>query len=126
MIIMINLYLLCIIIPFLINYILLTIFKTMETSSKIIFGFLSTSLIIYLLFRYESQLDDVENKFVKYTLVIFLLFCIYKFVETIYSYGPMNTYSITLIIIVVGVLFILMNVKSFNTAFNNVYPSKNK
>ena len=94
----------------------------METSSKIIFGFLSTSLIIYLLFRYESQLDDVENKFVKYTLVIFLLFCIYKFIETIYSYGPMNTYSITLIIITTCVLLVLMNLRSFNKAFNNVYP----
>jgi hypothetical protein len=119
---MVNLYLLCIIIPFLINYILLTIFKTMETSSKIIFGFLSTSLIIYVLFKYKDQLDDIENKFVKYTLILFLLFCIYKFVETIYAYGPMNTYSIILIIVVVGVLFVLMNLRAFNKAFNNVYP----
>ena len=119
---MINLYLLCIIIPFLVNYILLNIFKTMETSSKIIFGFCSTIIIIYLLFRYKEQLDTVENKFVKYTLVLFLLFCIYKFFETIYSYGPSNTYSITLIIITVCVLFVLMNIRSFNKAFNNVYP----
>ena len=119
---MINLYLLCIIIPFLVNYILLTIFKTMETSSKIIFGFFSTSLIIYLLFRYKDKLDEVENKFVKYTLVIFLLFCIYKFVETIYAYGPLNTYSIMLMIVVVGILFVLINLRAFNNAFNNVYP----
>ena len=119
---MINLYLLCIIIPFLVNYIILNIFKTIQTSSKIIFGFISTLLIIYLLFRYKKKLDEVENKFVKYTLVIFLLFCIYKFVETIYAYGPMNTYSIILIIILVGVLFVLMNLRSFNKAFNNVYP----
>ena len=119
---MINLYLLCIIIPFLVNYIILTIFKTIQTSSKIIFGFCSTVLIIYLLFRYKDKLDEVENKFVKYTLVIFLLFCIYKFVETIYAYGPMNTYSIILIIITVCVLFVLMNIRSFNKAFNNVYP----
>ena len=119
---MINLYLLCIIIPFLVNYIILTIFKTLETSSKIIFGFFSTSLIIYLLFRYKDTLDEVENKFVKYTLIIFLLFCIYKFVETIYSYGPLNTYSIMLMIIVVGILFVLINLRAFNKTFNNVYP----
>ena len=119
---MINLYLLCIIIPFLVNYIILNIFKTIETSSKIIFGFCSTVLIIYLLFRYKEKLDEVENKFVKYTLILFLLFCVYKFVETIYAYGPMNTYSIILIIILVCVLFVLINLRSFNKAFNNVYP----
>jgi hypothetical protein len=119
---MINLYLLCIIIPFLVNYIILNIFKTIETSSKIIFGFCSTVLIIYLLFRYKEKLDEVENKFVKYTLILFLLFCVYKFVETIYAYGPMNTYSIILIIISVCVLFVLINLRSFNKAFNNVYP----
>jgi hypothetical protein len=121
---MINLYLLCIIIPFLINYILLTIFKTMETSSKVIFGFCSTIIIIYVLFKYKDQLDTVENKFVKYTLILFLLFCIYKFVETIYAYGPMNTYSIILSIVVIGVLFVLINIRSFNNSFNNVYPVK--
>ena len=119
---MINLYLLCIIIPFLVNYIILTIFKTLETSSKIIFGFCSSVLIIYLLFRYKDKLDEVENKFVKYTLVIFLLFCIYKFVETIYSYGPLNTYSIMLMIIAFGIIFVLINLRAFNNAFNNVYP----
>ena len=119
---MINLYLLCIIIPFLINYIILNIFKTLETSSKIIFGFFSTVLIIYLLFRYKDKLDEVENKFVKYTLVIFLLFCIYKFVETIYAYGPLNTYSIMLMIIAFGIIFVLINLRAFNNAFNNVYP----
>lgn len=119
---MINLYLLCIIIPFLVNYIILTIFKTLETSSKIIFGFCSSVLIIYLLFRYKDKLDEVENKFVKYTLVIFLLFCIYKFVETIYTYGPLNTYSIMLMIIAFGIIFVLINLRAFNNAFNNVYP----
>lgn len=119
---MINLYLLCIIIPFLVNYIVLTIFKTLEISSKIIFGFCSTVLIIYLLFRYKDKLDEVENKFVKYTLVIFLLFCIYKFVETIYAYGPLNTYSIILMIVAFGIIFVLINLRAFNKAFNNVYP----
>lgn len=94
----------------------------METSSKVIFGFCSTIIIIYVLFRYKEKLDTLEHKFVKYTLVIFLLFCVYKFVETIYAYGPMNTYSIILSIVVIGVLFVLINIRSFNNSFNNVYP----
>ena len=56
------------------------------------------------------------------SLVIFLLFCIYKFVETIYAYGPLNTYSIILMIIAFGIIFVLINLRSFNNAFNNVYP----
>ena len=119
-----NLFVLCVILPFLFSVFAIKLFSPVEMSSKIILTMFISCVVIFLLFKYKEDIDLVENYFIKYSIILFILFCIYVVVEKLYIYGLNTTYSIILILMVLLVLFIVFNIYLFNNAFDEAYPLK--
>jgi len=119
-----NLFVLCVILPFLLCVFAIKFLEPLEISSKIILSMFISCVVIFLLFRFKENIDLVENYFVKYIIILFLLCCIYVLVEKLYIYGLNTSYSIILILMVLLVLFIVFNIYLFNSAFDEAYPLK--
>jgi len=111
-----------IILPFIINTLILQLISTISLSNKIVLIIFITLIIVYLLFKYKDDIDYIENYFVKYIIILFLLICIYQIGLLLYSYGLTTNYSKIIIIGVFGVLFIVFNIYLFNTHFDEIYP----
>ena len=113
-----------IILPFIINTLILQLISSMELSlsNKIVLIIFVTLIIVYLLFKYKDDIETIENYFVKYIIILFLLICIYQIGILLYSYGLTTNYSKIIIIGVFGVLFIVFNIYLFNTHFDELYP----
>jgi len=113
-----------VILPFIINTLILQLISSMELSlsNKIVLIIFVTLIIVYLLFKYKDDIETIENYFVKYIIILFLLICIYQIGILLYSYGLTTNYSKIIIIGVFGVLFIVFNIYLFNTHFDELYP----
>jgi len=112
------------IIPFIINTIILQLLSSMNltSSNKIILIIFVSIFILYILYKYKDEIELIENYFVKYIIILFLLLCIYHLVVLLYSYGLTTNYSKIIIIGVFGVLFIVFNIYLFNSHFDEIYP----
>ena len=77
------------IIPFIINTIILQLLSSMKltSSNKIILIIFVSIFILYILYKYKDEIELIENYFVKYIIILFLLLCIYHLVVLLYSYG---------------------------------------
>ena len=106
---MIDIFILIIICSFLFNYIIISLLNPITLSNKIIIIILSSLTIAYLININKDKIDKVENKFVKYSIIVFLLLCIYKIIEIIYGYGINHSKSIILIILLTFSLLILFS-----------------
>ena len=119
-----NLFILCIILPFLLSVFAIKLVSPLELSSKIILAMFISFVIILLLFKYKEDIESIEDYFVKYTIILFLLCCIYVVVEKLYTYGLNTTHSIIISLMVFLVLFIVVNIYLFNSEFDEAYPLK--
>ena len=106
---MIDIFILIIICSFLLNYIIINLLNPITLSNKIIIIILSSLTIAYLININKGKIDKIENKFVKYCIIVFLLLCIYKVVEIIYGYGINHSKSRILLLIFIFSLLIIFS-----------------
>lgn len=111
-----NIYL-SIIVSFLINSLILTLFDTLRLSSKIIVVIAVSCLIKYLFYKNNEKIDLIENYFVSIMFILFLIYLIYKIIETIYIYGINNTKSKLIILFMIFSGVILINLYMYNNSF---------
>ena len=117
---MIEAIILTIIISFLINFIIINILNPLSLSNKIIIVITTSLVISYLINSNSDKINIIENKFVKYSIIIFLLYCCYYIFNYIYGYGIKNSKSFTMILFLVFFLFIGFNFYMYNKELTNI------
>lgn len=118
---MIEIIIFSIIFIFLLNFILFKLLNIDSIQNKIILVVISSVIIYYYLSRSELHLPLVQYKFVKYSIGIFLLLCLYYIVKHIYMFGYNHVTSIMYIVLVILIVVIVLSVYYFNTEFDSLY-----
>ena len=111
---MVEAIILTIIISFLINFLIISYLNPLSLSNKIIIVSITTLIITYLINNNSDKINIIENKFVKYSIILFILFCCYYVFSYIYGYGIKNAKSFKMILFVVFLLFIGFNLYKYN------------
>lgn len=117
---MIEALILTIIVSFLINFIVISFLNPLSLANKIIIVTLTSLVIYYLINKHSDKINIIEDKFVKYSIIIFLLYCCYYIFSYIYGYGIKNSKSFTMILFLVFFLFIGFNFYMYNKALSNI------
>ena len=113
---MVEAIILTIIISFLINFLIISYLNPLSLSNKIIIVSITTLIITYLINNNNNsdKINIIENKFVKYSIILFILYCCYYVLSYIYGYGIKNAKSFKMILFVVFLLFIGFNLYKYN------------
>jgi len=111
---MVEAIILTIIISFLINFLIISYLNPLSLSNKIIIVSITTLIITYLINNNSDKINIIENKFVKYSIILFILYCCYYVFSYIYGYGIKNAKSFKMILFVVFLLFIGFNLYKYN------------
>jgi len=111
---MVEAIILTIIISFLINFLIISYLNPLSLSNKIIIVSITTLIITYLINNNSDKINIIENKFVKYSIILFILYCCYYVFSYIYGYGIKNAKSFKMILFVVFLLFIGINLYKYN------------
>jgi len=117
---MIEAFILTIIVSFLINFIVISFLNPLSLSNKIIIVVITSLVIAYLINKNSDKINIIENKFVKYSIILFLLYCCYVIFNYIYGYGVKSSKSFTMILFVGFFLFIGFNFYMYNKALTNI------
>jgi hypothetical protein len=117
---MIEIFILTIIFSFLINFIVISFLNPLSLSNKIIIIFITSLVIAYLINKNSDKINIIENKFVKYSIILFLLYCCYIIFNYIYGYGIKSSKSFIMILFVGFFLFIVFNFYMYNKALRNI------
>ena len=117
---MIEAFILTIIVSFLINFIVISLLNPLSLANKIIIVVITSLVIAYLINKNDDKINIIEDKFVKYSIIIFLLYCCYVIFNYIYGYGIKNSKSFIMILFVGFFLFIGFNFYMYNKALTNI------
>jgi len=117
---MVEAIILTIIISFLINFLIISFLNPLSLSNKIIIVTITSLIITYLINNNSDKINIIENKFVKYSIILFILYCCYYIFNYIYGYGIKNTKSFRMILFLVFFLFIGFNFYMYNKALSNI------
>jgi hypothetical protein len=117
---MIEAFILTIIFSFLINFIVISFLNPLSLSNKIIIIVITSLVIAYLINKNSDKINIIENSFVKYSIIIFLLYCCYVIFKYIYGYGIKSSKSFIMILFVGFFLFIVFNFYMYNKALRNI------
>lgn len=118
---MIELIIFSLIFIFLINHILITLFKIKSIQSKIILILIVSFCIFYYLSKNENRLLLIQINFVKYIVALFIIFALYKLALHLYSNGFNHITSLLYIGLMFFVIIIFLNIYFFNTEFDKLY-----
>jgi hypothetical protein len=113
---MVEAIILTIIISFLINFLIISFLNPLSLSNKIIIVTITSMVISYLINNNTDKINIIENKFVKYSIILFIVYCCYYVFYYIYGYGFKNSKSFKMILFVVFFLFIGFNFYMYNKA----------
>ena len=117
---MIEAFILTIIVSFLINFIVISFLNPLSLSNKIIIVVITSLVIAYLINKNSDKINIIENKFVKYSIILFLLYCCYVIFNYIYGYGIKSSKSFIMILFVGFFLFIGFIFYMYNKALRNI------
>ena len=98
---------------FVINY-SINLFVTLSITEKIILAFISTIIVLYYLFSKKDEIDIIEDTFIKYLILFFIIICILKVIEYLYMYGLNGPNSILIILSIILFSIIIINIYLFN------------
>ena len=113
---MVEAIILTIIISFIINFLIISFLNPLSLSNKIIIVTITCLILAYLINNNSDKINIIENKFVKYSIILFILYCCYYVFSYIYGYGIKNAKSFKMILFVVFFIFIGINFYMYNKA----------
>jgi len=111
---MVEAIILTIIISFIINFLIISFLNPLSFSNKIIIVTITSLILRYLINNNIDKINIIENKFVKYSIILFILYCCYYVFMYIYGYGIKNAKSFKMMLFVVFFLFIGFNLYKYN------------
>ena len=113
---------LAIVLSFIVNYIIISLFEIKELKEQLAMQVIVLSILgglIYIIInKQDSDIDEIIEKIIIYALVFIILFILFRLVLHIYTIGLHNIQSYTIIGFIILSVIIIYNVYLINRFVN--------